>query len=53
MFERRINAIPVVDHDERLVGVISRADIVQMIALEEARYLAEAQAAPEPENTSG
>jgi CBS domain-containing protein len=53
MFERRINAIPVVDHDERLVGVISRADIVQMIALEEARYLAEAQAAPEQENTSG
>lgn len=40
MYERRINAIPVVDADEQLVGVISRADIVQMIAVEEARYIA-------------
>jgi CBS domain-containing protein len=41
MYERRINAIPVVDRDELLVGIIARADIVQMIAIEEARYLAE------------
>jgi CBS domain-containing protein len=41
MYERRINAIPVVDDDELLVGIIARADIVQMIAIEEARYLAE------------
>jgi CBS domain-containing protein len=40
MYERRINAIPVVDHEELLVGIITRADIVQMIAVEEARYLA-------------
>jgi CBS domain-containing protein len=41
MYERRINAIPVVDHDELLVGIVARADIVQMIAIEEARYLAQ------------
>lgn len=41
MYERRINAIPVVDADEQLVGIITRADIVQMIAIEEARYLAQ------------
>lgn len=50
MFERRINAIPVVDKDERVVGIISRADILQMIALEEARYLAESQAASQDAN---
>ncbi len=41
MYELRINAIPVVDDDEQLVGIVTRADIVQMIAIEEARYLAE------------
>ncbi|MEX2425902.1 MAG: CBS domain-containing protein, partial [Thermomicrobiaceae bacterium] len=41
MYEHRINAIPVVDEDELLVGIITRADIVQMIAIEEARYLAQ------------
>lgn len=40
MYERRINAIPVVDQYEQLIGIITRADIVQMIAIEEARYLA-------------
>jgi CBS domain-containing protein len=41
MYENRINAIPVVDEDDRLVGIVSRADVVQMIAIQEARYLAE------------
>jgi CBS domain-containing protein len=41
MYERRINAIPIVDSAEQLVGIVARADIVQMIAIEEARYLAE------------
>jgi CBS domain-containing protein len=50
MFERRINAIPVVDQDERIVGIISRADIVQLMALEEARYLAESEAASSESN---
>jgi CBS domain-containing protein len=40
MYENRINAIPVVDEAEQLVGIISRADIVQLIAIQEARYLA-------------
>jgi CBS domain-containing protein len=41
MYEHRINAIPVVDADELIIGIVTRADIVQMIAIEEARYLAE------------
>lgn len=41
LYEHRINALPVVDNDDQLIGIISRADIVQMIAIEEARYLAE------------
>lgn len=40
MYESRINAIPVVDDAEQLVGIVSRADIVQFIAIQEARYLA-------------
>jgi CBS domain-containing protein len=44
MYERRINALPVIDEDERLVGIITRADIVQLIAIEEARYLADTAA---------
>jgi CBS domain-containing protein len=48
MYERRINAIPIVDDDERLVGIVSRADIVRLIALEEARHLA-ASAEESPE----
>lgn len=41
LYEHRINALPVVDKHDQLIGIISRADIVQMIAIEEARYLAE------------
>lgn len=40
MYEHRINAIPVVDEAGQLTGIISRADIVQFIAIQEARYLA-------------
>jgi CBS domain-containing protein len=40
MYEQRINAIPIVDDAEQLVGIVTRADIVQMIAIEEARHLA-------------
>ncbi len=47
MYENRINALPVVDDNELLVGIIARADIVQMIAIEEARYLAESAASQE------
>lgn len=47
MYELRINAIPVVDASEQLVGIITRADIVQMMAIEEARYLAQQAAGPE------
>lgn len=46
MYDNRINAIPVVDADEQLVGVITRADIVQMIAIEEARYIAQTGSRP-------
>jgi CBS domain-containing protein len=46
MYERRINAIPIVDSDERLVGIVSRADIVRLIALEEARHIAVSDAGP-------
>lgn len=41
MYEHRINAIPVVDDQEQLVGIVARADVVKMIAIQEARYLAE------------
>lgn len=41
MYERRINAIPVVNEADQLAGIVTRADIVQMIAIQEARYLAE------------
>lgn len=33
--DERINAVPVVDERERLVGIVSRADLVRMMAQEE------------------
>jgi CBS domain-containing protein len=50
MYENRINALPVVDNDGLLIGIISRADIVRMIAIEEARHIAESRA-DEPSTT--
>ena len=35
MTEERINAVPVVDAQERLVGIVSRADLVRLMAEEE------------------
>jgi CBS domain-containing protein len=43
MYENRINAIPILDENDELVGIVSRADIVRMMASEEARYLAESR----------
>lgn len=31
MFERRVNPVPVVDRDHRVVGIVSRSDIVKLI----------------------
>lgn len=32
MFERRVNPVPVLDHDNHVVGIVSRSDIVGLIA---------------------
>lgn len=32
MFERRVNPVPVLDRDNRVVGIVSRSDIVGLIA---------------------
>ncbi|CAN5354471.1 MAG: CBS domain-containing protein [Chloroflexia bacterium] len=36
MFERKVNPVPVLNHDNRVVGIISRSDIVRLIAEAEA-----------------
>lgn len=36
MFERKVNPVPVLDRDNRVVGIVSRSDIVQLIAEAEA-----------------
>jgi CBS domain-containing protein len=36
MFERRVNPVPVLDRQNRVVGIISRTDIVRLIAEAEA-----------------
>lgn len=36
MFERRVNPVPVLDHQNRVVGIVSRSDIVRLIAEAEA-----------------
>ncbi|CAA9576850.1 MAG: hypothetical protein AVDCRST_MAG19-3484 [uncultured Thermomicrobiales bacterium] len=35
MLDRRVNPVPVVDDDLQLVGIVSRADLVRLIAREE------------------
>jgi len=35
MFHKDVNPIPVVDHDRRIVGIISRADLVKLLVREE------------------
>lgn len=45
MYEERINAVPVVDEADELVGIVSRADIVRLMVAEEARHR-EAPTAP-------
>lgn len=32
MYEHRLNPVPVLDHDQRVVGIVSRSDIVRLIA---------------------
>lgn len=32
MFERKVNPVPVLDRDHRVVGIVSRSDIVRLIA---------------------
>jgi CBS domain-containing protein len=36
MVDRRVNPVPVVDDDGRLVGLVTRADLVRLIARLEA-----------------
>lgn len=38
MYERRLNAIPVVEADDRLLGIVSRSDIVRLMVADEASY---------------
>jgi CBS domain-containing protein len=35
MYEKRLNALPVVDEDDALVGIVSRADIVRLMVADE------------------
>ena len=32
MFERKVNPVPVLDHSNRVVGIVSRSDIVALVA---------------------
>jgi CBS domain-containing protein len=32
MFKRKVNLLPVVDNDRRVVGVVSRSNIVRLLA---------------------
>ena len=33
MFERRVNPVPVISFDDRLIGIVSRSDIVGLMAV--------------------
>jgi CBS domain-containing protein len=41
MVERRVNPVPVVDDEDRLVGIVSHTDLLQMIERVEASEIAE------------
>lgn len=41
MFERKVNPVPVLDRENRVVGIVSRSDIVQLIAEAESSILSE------------
>lgn len=34
MFERKVNPVPVVSFDDRLIGIVSRSDIVRLMAVD-------------------
>lgn len=38
MYDKRLNAVPVVDEDEKLVGIITRADIVRLMVADESLF---------------
>lgn len=38
MYDKRLNALPVVDEDEKLVGIITRADIVRLMVADESLF---------------
>lgn len=48
MYERRVNPVPVVDDAGDLVGIVSRSDIVRLMAIEEAARSGEADAQDGP-----
>jgi CBS domain-containing protein len=35
MYDKRLNALPVVDDDNALVGIVTRADIVRLMVADE------------------
>lgn len=39
MYEQRVNALPVTDADGRLIGIVSRADILRLMVADEDLYL--------------
>ena len=34
MFERKVNPVPVVSYDDRLIGIVSRSDIVRLMGVD-------------------
>ncbi len=39
MYDKRLNALPVVDADRRLIGIVSRADIVRLMVADEDMFV--------------
>ncbi len=38
MYDKRLNALPVVDSDQHLIGIVARADIVRLMVADEDLY---------------